>query len=467
MTKKSYSVGSETATGSDALVQANALLDEMFAPSAENCFAVEVLSKVLQFNTEKSLPAPDAPFGENVKACLDYVLQLASSFGLTVYDCDGYAGHAELVGTGDEALGILGHLDVVPAKAEEWIYPPYSATVTGDKLYARGAMDDKGPMIACLLAVKALKDAGFAPSKTVRLIFGCDEESGMQCVEHYFSKMPYPTVSFSPDGDFPVINREKGIYQFDVICGKLPNGVQISAGERANVVPSLCVVTTAKPLADCGKQTVCVKTSEGFTYTSTGKAAHGSTPDEGVNATHILLKALANAYPDNETLRFLSEKATDTSGKAWGIALSDKESGRLTCNLGVLRTASDGTLTATVDIRFPVTYDCAQMCDLLRANTPEAFDIVPAHISEPLHVPSDSALVTTLMDIYNRRMGVKMQPIAIGGGTYSRCLPNCVAFGPLFPGEEQTIHMPNECVSLNNLRTMTELYLEAIYRLSR
>lgn len=430
---------------------------------------VKTLQQTVKFNTEKGAPQPNAPFGANVKACLDYVLNTARSFGLETYDCDGYAGHADFKGSGDKVLGILGHLDVVPAKADEWRFPPYSAHIADGKMYGRGTMDDKGPMIACLFAVKALADAGFKPSKTVRLIFGCDEESGMQCVEHYFTKMPYPDVSFSPDGDFPVINREKGIYQFDVVCGKLPKGLKITAGERANVVPSLCKVTCVKPLNLCAyasqiKQT---RTDDGCEYLSFGKSAHGSTPDEGTNATHAMLKILHDNFPDDPSLEFVCNKLCDTSGKAWGIDLQDAESGKLTCNLGVLRTAANGTLIATVDIRFPVTYTCSQMYDLLRRNTPQQFEITPAHTSEPLFIPSDSELVTTLIDVYNQTTGQQAQPIAIGGGTYSRCLPNCVAFGPLFPREEQTIHMPNECINLDNLRLMAQLYLKAIYALAR
>ena len=435
---------------------------------------VSTLQKVIAFNTEKGVAADGAPFGTNVKSCLDFVLDVAKNFGFDTYDCDGYAGHVDMKGSGSEVLGILGHLDVVPADPAEWKYPPYQGVIADGNLYGRGTMDDKGPMIACLFALKALKDAGFAPSKTVRLIFGCDEESGMQCVEHYFTKMPYPTISFSPDGDFPVINREKGIYQFDVVCGKLPSGVTLTAGERANVVPSMCVAN----ISDCNfvdallaKQSdplaVSATADNAVTVTATGKAAHGSTPDEGVNATHFVLKLLAEAYPDNATVNFLYGKVCDTSGKAWGIDLFDSESGKLTCNLGVLRTAPDGTLTATVDIRFPVTYRCDQMYNLLRDNTPKDFDIVPGHVSEPLFVPGDSQLVTTLIDVYNKAMNADLQPIAIGGGTYSRCLPNCVAFGPMFPGEEQTIHMPNELIILDNLRKMTEIYAEAIFELAK
>lgn len=427
------------------------------------------LQKVISFNTEKGVAAADAPFGTNVADCLHYVLNLAQSFGLSTYNCDNYAGHADFVGTGKEVLGILGHLDVVPAKAEEWLYPPYGGVIENGKMYGRGTMDDKGPMIACLFAVKALKEAGFVPSKTVRLIFGCDEESGMQCVEHYFTKMPHPNVSFSPDGDFPVINREKGIYQFDVVCGKLPKGVHVHAGERPNVVASLCTATVEGVDVDAAKypKMSVVKNGDTTLITAVGKSAHGSTPDEGVNATHGILKLLADTFPENETLQFVAHKVCDTSGKAWGIDLCDKESGKLTCNLGVLRTADDGTLTVTVDIRFPVTYRCDFMYDLLRKNTPQDFQIVPQHVSEPLHVPSNSKLVTTLMNVYNTALKTNLEPIAIGGGTYSRCLPNCVAFGPLFPKEEQTIHMPNECVDLNNLKLMSQLYLDAIYQLAK
>ncbi len=429
---------------------------------------VQTLRNTIRFNTEKASPAPNAPFGSQVKACLDFVLNTAKQFGLDTYDCDGYAGHVDFKGTGNEVLGILGHLDVVPSKAEEWRYPPYEGVIAEGKLFGRGTMDDKGPMIACLYAVKALKDAGFTPAKTVRLIFGCDEESGMECVEHYFTKMPFPTVSFSPDGDFPVINREKGIYHTNVVCGKLPDGVSIIAGDRANVVPSLCTATLPSDMAHSLQTNgVTISSSNGITtVTATGKSAHGSTPDEGINATHAVLAALHRAFPDNPALTFAATKLCDTSGGKWGIALNDSQSGSLTCNLGVLRTSPDGELVATMDIRFPVTYSCEDMHRILSENTPNGIQLTSGHCSQPLYVPADTELVSTLMEIYNAKMHTSLQPIAIGGGTYSRCLPNCVAFGPLFPNEEQTIHMPNECISLDNLKTMTYLYAEAIYRLA-
>lgn len=430
----------------------------------------KTLQQVITFNTEKGQPSDGAPFGKEIRNCLDYVLNLAKSFGFDTYNDEGYAGHVDFKGTGDKVVGILGHLDVVPSNPSEWKYPPYAAEIHDGKLYGRGTMDDKGPMIACLYAVKALKDAGFVPSKTIRLIFGCDEETDMGCVLHYFKSMPYPDVAFSPDGDFPVINREKGIYHFNITLGKLPTGCVISAGDRANVVPSLCVARIPSDIginAD-GYDSVTATSQNGVTnVTSTGLAAHASTPKEGINAIHPVLKILAQAYPDNASINFLANSLCDSTGADYGIKLHDEQSGDLTLNLGVLKTLDDGTLVATVDIRFPISYNCEYMYTLLKQNTPKEFKVQPWHVSDPLYVPADSELVTTLMKVYNTEMNVNVEPIAIGGGTYSRCLKNCVAFGPLFPNEEQTIHMPNECIDLDNLKRMTEIYMEAIYQLAK
>ncbi len=427
---------------------------------------VSTLQKVITYDTVKSTPAPNAPFGKGCRDCLDFVLDLAKSWGLDTYDDQGFAGHVDLAGSGDEILGILGHLDVVPAKESDgWVYPPFAGQIADGKLFGRGTMDDKGPMIACLYAVKALKESGFVPSKTVRLIFGCDEESGMQCVHHYFANMPKPQISFSPDGDFPVINREKGIFQFDIDFGKIDSNVlDIYAGERTNVVAGKCVTKLAKSVDVSAFADLVEEKDDHYLLTTHGKNAHGSTPQEGVNATWQTFEALHKLFPNDKAIAFVASKMLDYTGKTWGIDLNDKPSGDLTCNIGVVRVV-DGCLKISVDIRFPVTYTCDQMHELLKKQTP--FAVAPDHISEPLFVPAESFLVETLLSVYDDAMGGKSQPLAIGGGTYSRCLPNCVAFGPLFLGEEQTIHMPNEVISLENLKKMTLIYLDAIQRLSK
>lgn len=425
---------------------------------------VDTLQQLIKYDTTKSKAQPNAPFGVGNRQCLDYVLNLANDMGFETYNCDGYAGHIDFVGSGKGVVGILGHLDVVPAnQADGWIVPPFSGQIVDGKLYGRGTMDDKGPMVACLYAVKALKDSGYIPTKTIRLIFGCDEESGMQCMEYYFSKVPYPDVAFSPDGDFPVINREKGIYQHDINFGKLNDNIlDISAGTRVNVVPNHACATL-RGIYDITADGAEVVHDNGNTVVTTkGVNAHASTPQEGVNATWLLFDILAGIFDDDKVLQYISNRLCDYSGTKWGIASSDQHS-VLTCNIGTVH-YTDNQLVLGMDIRYPVTLCQADMVKLIQLNTPYSF--VATHSAEPLFVPADSHLVSTLLDVYNKATNSNLEPLAIGGGTYSRCLPNCVAFGPLFPQEPQTIHMPNELIILDNYRTMAEIYLEAIYRLS-
>ncbi|MEG1519725.1 MAG: Sapep family Mn(2+)-dependent dipeptidase, partial [Clostridia bacterium] len=168
------------------------------------------LKELISYNTTRGKSAPNAPFGANNRAALSSALETAERLGFVTKDIEGYAGHIEWTGSGDELVGILGHLDVVPA-GEGWDVPPYELTEKDGYLYGRGILDDKGPVVACLYAMKRLKDEGFIPKKTIRLIMGCNEENGSTCIHRYFQTEQMPDVAFSPDGDFPLIHCEKGI----------------------------------------------------------------------------------------------------------------------------------------------------------------------------------------------------------------------------------------------------------------
>lgn len=410
---------------------------------------VKALQEVIQIDTQKTEAKENAPFGEGIKKCLDHVLELGKSLGFEVYNCDNYAGHIDFVGSESGVVAVLGHLDVVPAnEADGWIHPPFSGIIDGGKMYGRGTMDDKGPMIACLYALKALKDEGFKPKKTIRLIFGCDEEDGMECIKYYLKKVAPPDIAFSPDGNFPVINREKGIMQVAFNLGSLDNEIKsIKGGSAINVVCGSCEATLGS----------------GEVVTAHGKNAHASTPEEGENATWKLFSELNERF-GGENLQFIVDKLTDYHGKKWGIDCSDSESGDLTCNIGTVN--YDGkNLKLEMDFRFPISFRSADIIAKIKANTPYSFEVLEA--KEPLYVPADSHLVETLLAVYNKEMGQNLEAISIGGGTYSRQLQNCVAFGPLFPNEEQTIHMPNEVIVLDNLKAQTKIYYEALKELSK
>ena len=429
---------------------------------------IREIRNVVGFNTVESEAKPNAPFGQGCADCLDYVLELGEKMGFKTHNCDHYAGHIEF-GEGKELFGVLGHLDVVPVSQEGWIAPPFSGEVIGDKIYGRGTIDDKGPMMAALFALKALKDSGFQPKKRIRLIFGCDEESGMACMRYYLKHEEIPSMAISPDGDFPVINVEKGIYAMMVTPGGINDNVlEISAGSRINVVPDQCTAKVKKgvdtryfaeegvEVAECG---------EGLLLTSRGVAAHGAQPEKGVNATWAMFRALAKTFPSDATLRFVSEKiAADTHAVAWGFPFEDKESGKITVNIGTVKT-ENGVLVLGLDIRYPVTFTSEQLTEKMKENSPEGFRILGGHANKPLWVPEESELVQTLLNVYSDITHTEAHAIAIGGGTYSRMLPMCVAFGPMFPGDEMVEHMTNEYISIPRLMQMTQMYYEAFRRL--
>ena len=151
--------------------------------------------------------ADNAPFGAQVRRALDVAMEDMARLGMNPRDVDGYCCDGE-IGTGDEVIAVLAHLDVVP-EGEGWHHDPYGAEIVDGRMVGRGTSDDKGPGVAALFAMKAIVDAGIPLRRRCRLILGCDEECGMQDLEYYEKKIGLPAKGFSPDADFPLINTEK------------------------------------------------------------------------------------------------------------------------------------------------------------------------------------------------------------------------------------------------------------------
>lgn len=421
---------------------------------------IDTACEILKYNTVKATAAPDAPFGKGIAECLEYTLTKCAKLGMTTYNCDNYAGHADF-GRGEEIFGILGHLDVVPADEPDWKYPPFDAVIDNGFIYGRGALDDKLPMVACMYAVKALSDAKFNFTRKVRLIFGCDEESGMECMTHYFKKVAPPTMAISPDGDFPIINREKGILAFEVNCGKVnPAILDVYAGTRRNVVPNKCVAKIAKN-ASITTEYELTDNGDCYTLTTYGVASHGAMPDKGENAAWKMFRELHRLFPDDKAIAYASQNMCDYTGKSWGVDLHDDESGNLTANIGIVR-IKNGELSIVVDVRHPVTFTNGSVIELFREVCSGDVKVECLSASEPLFVREDSYLIQTLLKCYHDTTGLDAHTVAIGGGTYSRCIDNCVAFGPEWEGEAQVIHQPNERIAIDRLMQITRIYMAAI-----
>lgn len=419
--------------------------------------------------------AGNAPFGAQVRRALEVAMEDMARLGMNPRDVDGYCCDAE-IGTGDEVIAVLAHLDVVP-EGEGWHHDPYGAEIVNGRMVGRGTSDDKGPGVAALFAMKAIVDAGIPLRRRCRLILGCDEECGMQDLEYYEQKIGLPAKGFSPDADFPLINTEKGIMQMKLDApmddARL---LKIACGTRCNVVPGTATALLAGDWREAAAEAFQVEDEDcqietaledGNTrLTVTGVPAHASTPEKGKNAAKMLLAVLHRLEIGGAPVALLDEAAGEgDEGMGLGIAGSDAVSGRLTISLGLL-SAGEGKISVTFDCRYPVFFsDEAIGATVQKRLAPAGFVMEPQHASHPHHVPESSELVKKLMDVYNGITGEQARPFAIGGGTYARHLQEGVAFGMLFQGEPELAHQADESIDLANFAKAARIYAYAIVAL--
>ncbi|GAV21730.1 dipeptidase PepV [Carboxydothermus pertinax] len=431
---------------------------------------------------------PGMPFGEGVNEALLKALDDSAKMGFATKNVDGYAGYAEY-GQGNELVGILVHLDVVP-EGDGWSYDPYGGVIVNNRIYGRGTIDNKGPAVACLYALKAIKDLNLPISKRVRIIYGLNEESGWACMDYYREHEEIPQLGFAPDAEFPIIHAEKGILTLKLareFSEVNPGSIALKTlkgGLRANMVPDFAVAVLEgdkTSLTNVIESLNKFKEEKGFrmegeiednilTIKSFGISAHGSLPEKGQNAITRLINFLVSLpLPQDDLFRFL--KFLDTkigltyNGENIGLNLKDSVSGNLTLNLGVLELNEKGAFAA-INIRYPVTYKKEDLLKILEEQI-SGTGIYLKDISDmaPLYVPEDHFLVQKLKKVYEEKTGEPARLIAIGGGTYARAIPNAVAFGPLFPGMEELAHQKDEYIDIDHLIQITKIYAAAIYEL--
>ena len=409
---------------------------------------VNSISEIVKYDSSQYPAKSGMPFGEGAAKCLDYFLNLAKTFGFETKNYDNYAGEV-IFGEGED-FAILAHLDVVPA-GSGWTHAPFGGEIdyVNKRIWGRGTMDDKGPAVIALYCMKALKDEGFKPKKKIKLIVGCNEENGWECIKYYNEHAKMPETGFSPDADFPVIYAEKGILQLKMKFPASDKFKGLWGGERANMVCDYCEVHVP---ADEEKLNALNLSYENGKVISRGKSAHGSTPELGVNAIAPVLKYLS--LDNMHSLLFED---------GFGLASLEDVTGRLTFSPNVIEQSADG-IYVTCDIRYPATYEKQTILDAIAAK------VVPyevMHFQEPLYNDAGCGLIKTLCGVYNEVTGKHMKPVAIGGGTYARALKCGAAFGPEEEGEESTIHKPDEYITFEKIDKCLKIYKLAIERLTR
>ena len=431
---------------------------------------IKDLRGLLKFDSVSRKKEDGKPYGKETAEALDYMMELCSDAGLTCRNIDYYAMDATM-GEYDETVASLSHLDIVPAGGD-WEHDPFAGEIEGDLIFGRGTIDDKGPSIAALYAVKALMAAGVDIKRSIRLIFGCDEETGMSDIKYYLKKCDPPEYAFSPDAYFPSIHAEKS-----VIFGKYKSSIEgktivnkIEGGTRSNVVPDCAKACLTSLGSYHNDPNIVIEDHDGaYEVRAKGTSAHASTPEEGDNAIITLTKYLARILPAEDAfkapLRKLYRSFGPTDGSGLGVDCADKPTGSLTLNIGTIK-SNDKGIEVEFDIRNPVTLS-SEITHRKLETAMEGFTLEKYSCSEGLYLEKDHPLIEALQGVYKEISGDKSETFAIGGGTYARTLPCAVAFGPSFKGgKSKGMHMHDECASITELMTAARIYAHALYEMA-
>lgn len=456
-------------------------LEEYFARHRQEM--VEDICRLVRIDSVKGEARPGQPFGPGPAAALEAALEMARSMGFAAENRDGYVGTVDY-GPGPRQLDMLAHLDVVPVGDDWTVTAPFVPVEKDGMLYGRGTADDKGPAVAALYAMRAVKDLGIPLQKSVRLILGTDEESGSADIAHYYQTEAEAPMTFSPDADYPVINIEKGRAQ-GVFTARwddgaaLPRLVSFHAGSRANVVPGVADAVVAGLSADeirPAAETVTGETGVAFGMTeaengtaihAVGESSHASEPMHGNNALTGLMTLLCRLplAEDGATARIrgLAEifPHGDSRGVAAGVARDHAESGPTTLACTVLH-LEDGRLDGQFDGRTAIGVTRENTADVLVSKMAERGITLDCRCRDVHYVPADAPIVRELLKCYEQYTGQKGEPLAIGGGTYVHNLKNGVAFGCSMPGVDNRLHGADEFAVVEDLILSAQMFAQAI-----
>ena len=414
------------------------------------------LGRLVAIDSQLGTPAEGMPFGEGPAKALSEGLKIAQELGFHTVNLDNYCGYAEM-GEGEEIVGIAGHLDIVPVGGD-WTHDPFKLTREGDYVYGRGTTDDKGPVLEALYAMKLLHDSGVKLNKRVRLIMGCNEETGSKCMEHYNEVAEELSCGFTPDANFPCIHGEKG-HMSMMAYSKNTKIISMNGGFVSNAVCDTC--TTVIPasagmkdkleeaLSQTGLKEYKVTEQNGqISIYAKGIPAHASTPTLGVNAAGVTFECLEKAGFEDDFVKFYnSHLGTACDGSGIDLKFEDEYGDLTFCN-GIVKT-EDGVISCTIDIRVPVTLKAQQvrkMCEGRLEDENGRIEII--EIGDPLFFPRQSPLVEALYKAY----------VDVTGDTEN-------AFGPEKLGIDYRIHSADEYILVSGMEEAVLIYMEAIKNL--
>lgn len=436
---------------------------------------LDCIAELVAVPSIKGEASDGMPFGEMPYKALCRVLEMADGFGFKTENL-GYVGTVDM-GTGEPELGILAHLDVVPA-GDGWHTDPFEMAVKGDTIFGRGVSDDKGPAVCALFAMKAVRDLGVPLTKNCRLILGTDEECGSSDIAQYFKTAKPPKYTFTPDANFPVTNGEKGRFAkkffADVdLDGEEKTIVSVSAGEAANAVPS-CAKAEISGVSEAEIKKACRLSEntgaefivDGKKITCIGTGAHASLPENGNNPITALFEMLSHIDFGEKTKTFVNSLAEmfphgKWNGEAFGVDMEDKL-GRLTLTLDVV--SFDGRhFEGCFDTRTPLCATEENCAEKIKSKLEEhGFTIENTKMIKPHYVDENSVFIKNLLSAYEEYSGDKGECTSMGGGTYVHNIESGVAFGAIARDVQTNMHGADEFMPTADLLTAAEIFTQVI-----
>lgn len=433
------------------------------------------IARLVAVNSVEGEPGPGAPFGKGPAEALELGLQIARELGLDAVDCEGMIGYAAL-GQGEKYLATITHLDVVPT-GEGWTEDPFVMREREGYIIGRGVMDDKGPSVLCLYALKYLLDRQVPLRYPVRALLGVNEETHMNDVRYYLSHYPAPLFCFSPDANFPLCNGEKGICHGRILSDSMQGNIlQLKGGVAANAVPDKAEALVKADRLSSTERVTAEETGQGlWKLTANGVGGHASAPAGTVNAVGLLVEYLLENQVGDEReerfLRLLSRLHAASDGSAVGAAASDSVFEPLTI-VGTVIGIEEGRLYQVFDCRYPTTMSAENLRTILLQQAEGAAQVVIDSDKTPFYMPLDNPAVQVCIDAYNAITGEQAVPYTIGGGTYARMFPNAVSFGPEHPERPQPdfagpIHGVDEAAGKAYFLEALQVYILALLELEK
>lgn len=431
------------------------------------------------------------PYGPEIAHALHYALNLAENLGFQTHNENDQYGWAE-IGEKGPLVGIFVHLDIVPV-GEGWTFDPFSVTEKDGCLYGRGILDNKGPAIACLYALKACCDMGICWPCRVRIWFGTNEEKGMNDIQLYIRKYGAPDFAFVPDSQFPLSYSELGTTAFQIRNHYRPEEndrdlplrlVSFKTEEHANGIPPYASVLLEAQSEDLAGE-VCMQASHfakkqemeirashkgcQVFVESVGRAsAHWNDPWTAVNSLAqlvLFLNTLSLGKEADRLIRFIAENVgTETDGASLGIKTA-AETAHLSVALEDVCLDKFG-LAFKLFMIAPAQVRCEVLMDsLLRSIRNDHMDLVVCSMGPGFMRDKEMPLLKLLYQSYGQVTG-NQDPIKVCGGTYAKFIPNAVPFGAIFTPEKDLCHVPDEHIEIKDLMLWAKIYANALLRIA-